>query len=192
MVQKEIGGLVQIRLNRDTAEYDVNGFLQDIGQIMPPPAESNARALEEMHPDDIEKKFCDYASELYRKREEEIGTSDMRLMERLVMLKTIDDLWKEHLTLMDHLRQSVGLQAMRQIDPLVVYKKEGHALFDSLLANIQHGVVQIIYKVSITKQAVAAQKQPPRPAAPPGKKVGRNDPCPCGSGKKYKKCCGRN
>jgi preprotein translocase subunit SecA len=109
------------------------------------------------------------------------------------MLKTIDDLWKEHLTMMDHLRQSVSLQAVRQLDPLVVYKKEGHALFESLLANIQHDLVHTIYKITVTrKEAVPPAKAPPKPLAPTsGKKVGRNDPCPCGSGKKYKHCCGK-
>jgi preprotein translocase subunit SecA len=107
------------------------------------------------------------------------------------MLRVIDSLWMEHLTTMDHLRQGAGLQAMRQIDPLVIYKKEGHALFESLLANIQHDVAHTIYKVGITKEEAQAQRQPQKVAVPAGKKVGRNDPCLCGSGKKYKHCCGR-
>jgi preprotein translocase subunit SecA len=114
----------------------------------------------------------------------------MRLVERLVMLSTIDNLWKEHLTAMDHLRERAGLQAIRQINPLVVYKKEGHVLFESLLANIQYDVVHSIYKASITRREEGTQKKAQKAVAQPGKKVGRNDPCPCGSGKKYKHCCG--
>jgi len=103
------------------------------------------------------------------------------------MLRVIDDHWKEHLTAMDHLRQSVSLQSVRQIDPLVVYKKEGGAYFDSLMAGIQHAIVHTIFKVSIEKKELPAR----RPSPAPGQKVGRNDPCPCGSGKKYKHCHGK-
>lgn len=119
---------------------------------------------------------------------EEKLVANMRLLERLVMLKVIDDHWKEHLTAMDHLRQSVGLESVRQIDPLVVYKKKGGDYFDSLMADIQHDIVHTIYKVSIEKREAPAPQRAPVPA---GHKVGRNDPCPCGSGKKYKHCHGK-
>ena len=114
------------------------------------------------------------------------------MLERLVMLRVLDNLWTEHLTVMDHMRQGIGLQAVGQRDPLVAYKKEGHALFQSLTSNIRHDLVRVIYGANIVKrepsQQTAASK---RHAAPAGKAAGRNDPCPCGSGKKYKKCCGR-
>jgi len=87
---------------------------------------------------------------------------------------------------MEDMRQGIGLRAVAQQDPLVVYKREGGNLFDGLLASIKHDVVHNIYRVSITREP------PPRkPAVIAGKRVGRNDPCPCGSGKKYKHCCGR-
>jgi len=110
----------------------------------------------------------------------------MRLVERMVMLRVIDRLWIEHLTAMEDMRQGISLRAVAQQDPLVVYKREGGNLFDGLLASIKHDVVHNIYRVSITRE-------PPRrkPAVIAGKRVGRNDPCPCGSGKKYKHCCGR-
>jgi preprotein translocase subunit SecA len=114
------------------------------------------------------------------------------MLERLVMLRVLDNLWTEHLTMMDHMRQGIGLQSVGQIDPLVAYKKEGHALFQSLMANIRHDLVHLIYNANIVKrepsQQAAASK---RHAAPTNKETGRNDPCPCGSGKKYKKCCGK-
>jgi len=133
----------------------------------------------------------DRVSSLTNKVIEEESIPNMRLVERLVMLRAIDSLWKDHLTEMDHLRQQAGLQAMRQIEPIVVYKKEGHAFFESLIASIQHDVVHTIYKVSIDKKEAPAQRQPQKVAVPAGKKVGRNESCPCGSGKKYKHCCGR-
>jgi preprotein translocase subunit SecA len=143
-----------------------------------------------MKPKEIESTLVEYARQLYEQREQEFGDGQMRLIERLVMLSTIDNLWKEHLTAMDHLRERAGLQAVRQINPLVVYKKEGHVLFESLLANIQYDVVHSIYKASIIRREEQTQKKPQKAVAQAGKKVGRNDPCPCGSGKKYKHCCG--
>jgi preprotein translocase subunit SecA len=122
----------------------------------------------------------------------------MRVVERLVMLRTIDGLWLEHLTEMEHMRQGIGLQAVGQRDPLVAYKREGHSQFQNLLSAIREGVVHTIYHVNLVKRE--APQKPPTPAQAGtggkkqkvgGKKIGRNDPCPCGSGKKYKHCCGR-
>jgi preprotein translocase subunit SecA len=151
-----------------------------------------------------------------------VGMDNIRMLERLVMLRVIDNLWVEHLTSMEYIRQGVGLQAVAQRDPLAVYKTEGHALFESLMASIRHDVVHTIFHVNIQRQPAQKQgvQQTSRPAvqsitkqtASPmakvaaasrgnedvkqsvkvaGKKVGRNDPCPCGSGKKYKHCCGK-
>ena len=129
----------------------------------------------------------------------------MRMLERLVMLRAIDSLWVEHLTRMEHMRQGVGLQAVAQQNPLVVYKREGQNMFQDLLSTIQHDVVHTIYHVGISRQQAPRQAPSPmamvaagradnrtkQPAKVSGRKVGRNDPCPCGSGKKYKHCCGR-
>jgi preprotein translocase subunit SecA len=109
---------------------------------------------------------------------------------------------------MDYMRQGIGLQAVAQRDPLVAYKREGAALFDSLMATIWHDVVHSIYHVSLAKQPAEQRRVPagmaqlvasrggdgrktPQKVRVGGRKVGRNDPCPCGSGKKYKHCCGR-
>jgi preprotein translocase subunit SecA len=125
----------------------------------------------------------------------------MRVVERLVMLRTIDSLWVEHLTAMEHMRQGIGLVAVGQRDPLVAYKTEGHNQFQNLLAAIRHGVAQTIFHVSLVRKEAPAPSPMAKAAAPAqaggkkqkvgGKKIGRNDPCPCGSGKKYKHCCGR-
>jgi preprotein translocase subunit SecA len=93
--------------------------------------------------------------------------------------------------MMEHMRQGIGLQAVGHSDPLVAYKKEGHALFQSLLANIQHDLVHTIYRVDIVKKEAGKEDTNKRSAVPANKSVGRNDPCPCGSGKKYKRCCGK-
>jgi preprotein translocase subunit SecA len=140
-----------------------------------------------------------------------MGEPIVREIERLIMLKTIDSLWIEHLTAMDEMRQGIGLQAYAQIDPLVAYKREAFDMFNQLTANIRHGVTRAIYHVQLAPAA-----PPPRPTMPPKmkvnvtddgavdggapargngrqvlRKVGRNDPCPCGSGRKYKRCHGQ-
>ncbi|MBC8512669.1 MAG: preprotein translocase subunit SecA [Dehalococcoidia bacterium] len=191
MVRDEIEKLVNTRCNDDLIEPDFAGLIEDAATMFPPPPELNANTLSQMKPKQIAPKLIEYAEQLYDQREKDFGPENMRLLERLVMLRTIDSLWMEHLTAMDHLRQRAGLQSVRQLDPLVVYKKEGHALFDSLLATIQHDLAHTIYRVSMTKKEAPTQRQPQKDAVAAGKKVGRNAPCPCGSGKKYKHCCGR-
>ena len=120
------------------------------------------------------------------------------------MLRTMDTLWIEHLTMMDYIRQGIGLQAMAQRDPLVAYKRESHRMFQDLMAAIQHDVVHTIYHSGITLKEAPQQVSSPmaqlaavgaggkkQQTRVSGKKVGRNDPCPCGSGKKFKKCHGK-
>jgi len=128
-----------------------------------------------------------HAEDLYERLEQEVGVDDMRRREREVMLWAIDRSWMNHLTEMDRLRQGIGLRAVGQEQPLVVYKREGHAYFEALLANIRHDVARTIYHVGLAKEAPQKKKE----AVPVGRRVGRNDLCPCGSGKKYKHCCGK-
>ncbi len=191
MVQDEIEKTVAARCSSELMEPDFAGLIEDLATIFPPTPELNPNTLSQMKPKQITENLINYAEQLYEQREKEIGTENMRLLERLVMLRAIDSLWKDHLTAMDHLRQQAGLFAMRQIEPIVVYKKEGHALFQSLIAGINYEVIHTIYKVNITVKQAPAQRQPQKVAVPAGRKVGRNEPCPCGSGRKYKHCCGR-
>jgi len=189
MVEEEIDQLVHDYYNRaGYDEPDFAGLLQEISEIFPMSEDINEETLKSIKADKVVEMLIDHAHGLYAKKEEEAGQNDMRLVERLVMLRIIDDHWKEHLTAMDHLRQSVGLQSVRQIDPLVVYKKEGGAYFDSLMAGIKHDIAHMIFRVNLEKREVP---RPRKAAMPAGQKVGRNDPCPCGSGKKYKHCHGK-
>ena len=121
------------------------------------------------------------------------------------MLRTIDSLWVQHLTSMEHLRQGIGLQAFGQRDPLVMFKREGHEMFQDLLARIQTDIVHTIFRANLDNKRNAS-KTPNRTVETPisrvagrqgpvntmagGNKIGRNNPCPCGSGKKYKRCHG--
>ena len=186
IVEKQIEQIVQGHCH-GYDEPDLEGILQEVVEILPPPENIRDMQMDKLGRKQLAERLIDYVHQVYELREKDQGPEQMRLLERLVMLKVIDDHWKEHLTAMDHLRQSVGLQSVRQIDPLVVYKKEGGAYFDSLMAGIQHEIVHTIYKVSIEKRKVPAR----RPSPVPGQKIGRNNPCPCGSGKKYKHCHGK-
>jgi preprotein translocase subunit SecA len=192
MVRDEIQNLVAKRLGSASPELEgqksnLTGLLDDLSTIFPLPPQFRSDGLSELSAQQITEKLTDYASELYNQREQELGPENMRIAERLVMLRVIDQLWMEHLTAMEHLRQGIGLRAVGQEQPLVVYKREGHAYFEALLASIQHDVAHSIYHVGLAKEAPQKKKE----AVPVGKRVGRNDPCPCGSGKKYKHCCGK-
>ena len=131
------------------------------------------------------------SKEDYEKKEKEIGEKNMRQLEKLVCLKVFDTLWIEHLEDMARLRDSVGLRAYGQRDPLVEYKTEGHKMFRQLLQAIGSVIVDSILKVRLQPSPRFAEKPIEKKFIPKEgkKKVGRNDPCPCGSGKKYKKCC---
>jgi preprotein translocase subunit SecA len=133
-------------------------------------------------------KKANLSEEDYNKKEKGVGEQNMRQMEKIVCLRVIDMLWQEHLSYMDHVRDSVRLRAYSGRDPLVEYKNEGHKAFGQLLAVIDANIAENILKAGL-------QVQKPTPAAKiiePGKqKTGRNDPCPCGNGKKYKHCHGK-
>jgi preprotein translocase subunit SecA len=203
MVKDEIQDLVSRRLSgsdltsplkgeeADEGEREksnLSALLEDVSTIFPlPPVIASELKQSRLDAQQLREKLTDYAAELYDRREQELGPENMRIGERLVMLRVIDRLWMEHLTAMEHLRQGIGLRAVGQEQPLVVYKREGHAYFEALLASIQHDVAHTIYHVGLAKEAPQKKKE----AVPVGKGVGRNDPCPCGSGKKYKHCCGK-
>ena len=148
--------------------------------------------------------------DLYNQKEKEMGPELMRQVEKLVMLNTLDNLWMNHLEDMEYLRDSVRLRAYGQRDPLVEYKNEGRQLFKDLLLNFEAQVATIILKVQPPRISTNIEARNPKQAQNPNDqnskqfrnsdfgfrisqsgKIGRNDPCPCGSGKKYKKCHGR-
>jgi preprotein translocase subunit SecA len=135
-----------------------------------------------------------------------MGTENTRIAERLVMLRVIDRLWVEHLTAMEHMRLQAGWQTLRQTRSVDAYKSAGYQQFQTLLETIRYDVAHTIYHVTVTRRDGPAPEPSPmakvavragsnirsaEKARVGGGKIGRNDPCPCGSGKKYKHCCGR-
>jgi preprotein translocase subunit SecA len=195
MVQDEIQGLVAKHLSNtgyeeEDKQSNLSALLEDVSTIFPLPPQFTRSELSGLGKEQITERLAGYAVELYGQREHELGPDNMRIAERLVMLRALDQLWMEHLTAMEHLRQGIGLRGVGQEQPLVVYKREGYAYFEALMASVQHDVVHSIYRVGISREA-PKKKEPVPVARKAGQKVGRNDPCPCGSGKKYKHCCGK-
>ena len=149
--------------------------------------------------------FTQAAAAYYQQKEDEFTPPVMREVERVVLLRVVDEYWMEHIDAMSDLRQGIRLRAYAQIDPIIAYKKESLEMFEEMIAAIQDETVRRLYSVRLQKneevkrQRVAnatsesvggdgTVKKQPRKV----KKIGRNEPCPCGSGKKYKNCCGRN
>lgn len=156
--------------------------------------------------DSLREALISELKQTYEKKESDIGSDLTRYLEKVVMLQVIDTQWKDHLLAMDHLKEGIGLRGYGQRDPLVEYKKEAFDMFADMTSRLSTEVLSRLFKVQVQKKE-AVKKEPVRqaslnynrgegssPAQPVrrGKKVGRNEPCPCGSGKKFKKCCGIN
>ena len=124
--------------------------------------------------------------EIYASKETEFGEENLRELERVVMLKIVDQKWMDHIDNMDELKKGIGLRGYGQQDPVVQYRLEGTEMFDDMIEDIRMDVVKIL--LNIRKKEGGMNKT----VVNEGPKVGRNDPCPCGSGKKYKNCCGKN
>jgi len=165
--------------------------------------------LENLDGEELARLINEAALAVYREKEMEIGEADIRNLERYILLQTIDSMWKDHLLSMDHLKEGIGLRGYAQQNPLLVYKKEGYEMFADMMDRVNEETLGILYRIAIAAPREIEEMQKPREqdmvfsgsgdAEPPKrqpvkrkeKKVGRNAPCPCGSGKKYKKCCGR-
>ncbi len=151
--------------------------------------------------------IIDEAVKVYAEKENGIGAQDFRQLERIVMLQNVDNFWKDHLFSMDHLKEGIGLRGYAQQNPLLVYKKEGFEMFQDMIARIKEETLGILFRIQLAEPQKMKELQGPReqhltysgsgdpqkkkPMKRVEKKVGRNAPCPCGSGKKFKKCCGK-
>ena len=213
MVQEVAQGVIDMVVDTDvvSGEWDWeaigNGVLERFGFSLDLPEDERTGLL----PEGLRERIVDRAKAVYAGREEQFGEPVTRHLERVVMLQTIDQQWKDHLLSMDRLKEGVGLRGYGQQNPLQAYQKEGFALFDDMMERIQTEGVRKLYTVQVVQEEDVEQLEERRPkqrmtlshgavseAGPAssahkqdGEKVGRNDPCPCGSGKKYKKCHGR-
>ena len=182
-------------------EWDLDALLRDMAVYLPQDLPAKDK-LKGMSRDEVFDFFKEKMRARYALRDEELGEDRRKLLEHAVILQVVDGKWMDHLDAMDQLRQGIGLRAIGQLNPLNEYKKEAFDMFEAMVQDIQLDVTRLCLLAQITERpeerknlssnhdgSAPAKRQPIRKA--PAEKVGRNDPCPCGSGKKYKNCCGR-
>jgi preprotein translocase subunit SecA len=216
MVQREVEGLALAQLPDSRPEsWDVEGLAAGLGNLLgAAPEWTTPEEMDQMTRDEALEALRGYAEERYAEREGSFGPPLMREVERLVSLQTIDMHWVEHLTAMDTMRQGIGLEAVGQRDPLVAYRTQAHQMYQQLQELMQGAIVRNLFHVTIRREPATRAASPlaaqqrnsrgeataiggngrggTRTAVRARQKVGRNDLCPCGSGKKYKRCHGAN
>ncbi len=181
-------------------KWDYSGLLHELDVIF---ALRDTKALLDINDNErLKQTIREMADARYAEREEELtrASFDMREVERVCLLRSVDMHWMDHIDAMDQLRQGIGLRAMGNKDPVIEYRNEGFDMFDEMIAGIRDDTVRTIYHIgvraSVKREQVAKPIEPAGDSRPKpkrvGKKIGPNDPCPCGSGKKYKRCCGMN
>ena len=174
--------------------YNIFGFLPRFSKT----------EIKEFDQENLIEKLRQQASDLYEKKEQESDPKIFLFLQKIAMLKAIDDLWMDHLLAMDQLKEGIGLRGYGQMDPLKEYQKEGYGMFVSMIEGIEENTLKILFRLRIEPQKKPSLVVPKKeivlshggdgsksPVKRKTPKVGRNNPCPCGSGKKYKHCCGR-
>jgi preprotein translocase subunit SecA len=171
------------------------------------PEDLGEDAFRDLQLEDLSGQLKEAVNEAYERRLEEAGREDFEMLERYIILQILDNQWIVHLQDMEHMKEGIGLRGYGQMDPLREYKKEGYALFEELMDRVREETLATLFRIQIMRDRPAEMPERkkkniqlshgdegdrPTPVKREGKKIGRNDPCPCGSGKKYKKCCGAN
>jgi preprotein translocase subunit SecA len=202
MIEDAIDELLEIYCpeEKHSEEWDIKGLkdaLYGIFAVSPEISQDDRASLREA--------LLSSVREAYERKEKEVGDELIRYLEKVVMLQVIDSQWKDHLLGMDHLKEGIGLRGYGQKDPLVEYKKEAFEVFAEMTARISTEIITRLFKMQVRAKETLQHEQPrQRPVTynrgegssvqtvRRAKKVGRNDLCPCGSGRKFKKCCGKN
>ena len=206
MIKDVVSDAVKAHLENvdDNFEEEVEKLIQYLEDICLPAKVVKVEDLIDLSNDEIIEKLLDILIKDYHDKEEEFGEEHFREVERVILLRVVDQKWMDHINNMDHLKQGIGLRAYKQMDPIQAYQMEGSAMFDEMIQGIKLDTLKFLYHIQIQKpverERVAEEtsashgedegdtkKQPVRN----DNKVGRNDLCTCGSGKKYKNCCGR-
>lgn len=214
MVEDTIGRAVELYLPASVShdDWDFAGLRQHfLGWITVPndfsEYENDLEKLGDAETEAITQMLIERAKEIYQKREELFSAQIMRELERVILLKNVDTHWMDHIDNMEELKKGIYLRSYAQKDPVVEYRREGFDMFDGMIDSIRENTVRGLFTVQLRQEAPPPQREmvaderdmvtsgdgTAAPKAPirKGEKVGRNDPCPCGSGKKYKKCCGQ-
>jgi preprotein translocase subunit SecA len=204
MIKELIYSLVDSHISgvEENLEEDLEKLVSFLEDIYLPHREVSAKDLASISNDEIKEKLLSIATDIYKAKEEEVGEEQLREIERVILLKVVDTKWMDHIDNMDHLKQGIGLRAYKQQDPAQAYQFEGSEMFNEMIYNIKVDTVRYLFHVQLEK-APERERVVKETAANHGdesakqepvkkeKKAGRNDLCPCGSGKKYKNCCGR-
>ena len=201
MIQEIIGSAVTAYIGDNGVELEnLKSYLY--GLFMPKDS-LELEELKELNTQALSDKIYEIAHNLYREKEEIIGSDRMREVERIILLQCVDNHWIDHIDAMDQLRQGIGLRALGQQDPVIAYKMEGFDMFDDMVKHIQEDTVRYLFNITIEQQPKERQSivdvdtlSSPSDLADKStmvkeRTVGRNEPCPCGSGKKFKHCCGK-
>ena len=207
MVKTVVTTAVNTHLNGVTENYEeeVGKLIKYLEDICLPVNKVNVEDIKDLSIDGIIEKLLEILKEIYEAKEEEFGQEQFREVERVILLRVVDQKWMDHIDSMDHLKQGIGLRAYKQMDPIQAYQMEGSEMFDEMIQAIQLDTVKFLFHVQVRREPVEREKVAEETSANHGSestdvkkqpvrndsKVGRNDSCTCGSGKKYKNCCGR-
>ena len=196
-----------LNANEEDVEAEMKKLILYLEDICIPAGRVNLEDIASLSNEEITEKFISIATEIYEGKEAEFTSEKMREIERVILLRTVDSKWMDHIDNMDHLKQGMGLRAFKQQDPVQAYQMEGSEMFQDMIESIKLDTVKFIFHVQmerapererVAKETAAVhasgdgdskstKREPVRKAI----EIGRNDPCTCGSGKKYKNCCGR-
>lgn len=201
MVKEIISSAVEAYTEDKKVDYaELKHYLY--GAFMP--AESlEVEGLDALAGQELMDKIYEISQAVYKEKEDIITPERMREIERIILLQCVDNHWIDHIDAMDQLRQGIGLRALGQQDPVIAYKMEGFDMFDEMVDQIRHDTVRYLFGITIEQQPkerkqvvdvdnISSSTDDVKKPVVKEQKIGRNDPCPCGSGKKYKNCCGRN
>ncbi|SHH50303.1 preprotein translocase subunit SecA [Clostridium grantii] len=206
MMEEVIYNAVNTHMNsdKDDMNEDIQKLLAYLEEIYLPKNIITIEEIKSMNIEEVKAKLISLARDLYDAKEAQISSEQMREIERVILLRVVDTKWMAHIDDMDHLRRGIGLRAYRQQDPVQAYQFEGSQMFDAMIHGIEVDTIKYLFHVHIQKaperEQVAKETTTNKtddslkkePKTRKDKKVGRNEPCPCGSGKKYKNCHGLN
>ena len=194
--------MVVFTVDKYPENWDIEGYERFLSSLINSNVKLKIEDIESLTKEKLREITLNLIEKIYERKEEEFQPERFREIERVVLLKTVDSKWIDHIDAMDQLRQGISLRAMGNEDPVRAYTKEGFEMFEGLISSIKEDTVKILLRIqekeTIKRKSVAKVTGTNKDGAESkqqtvvkGEKVGRNDPCPCGSGKKYKKCCGR-
>ena len=203
MIEETIGAAVKSHIsgNEDNFIEELKNLVSYMEDIFVPHNMVKVEELEKLSNEEIIDKYEDIAFDVYEEKERSFGEEQMREIERVILLRIVDTKWMDHIDNMDHLKQGIGLRAYKQQDPTQAYQFEGSNMFDEMIFNIKVDTVKFLMHVQnekaperervVKETATNLDSQGKKVPVKKDNKIGRNEPCSCGSGVKYKNCCGR-